>query len=149
MSPFAFALRELRNRLNIRQADLARMVGYEQSYLSGLELGSKGPPTHEFVERLITALELPTSEADRLRKARGASERKFEIPTDSPEDTYLLCNTLHARLSQLHPLQRQAIFSILQLTDDLKSASPLPDKQGRQRFLKPSSGMAQDKDHKG
>ena len=123
MSPFAFALRELRNRLDIRQAELARRVGYEQSYLSGLELGSKGPPTHEFVERLITALALPTSEADHLRKAREASERKFEIPTDAPEETYLLCNTLHSRLSQLHPLQRQAILSILQLPDVLNQAS--------------------------
>lgn len=133
MSPFAFALRNLRLKLDIRQAELARMAGYEQSYLSGIELGSKGPPTHEFVERLIKVLDLPATEANHLRKAREASERKFEIPTDAPEETYLLCNTLHTRLGQLHPLQRQAILNILQLPDDLKPASPLPEGSRRRR----------------
>ena len=56
MSPFSHFLHELRLRLEIRQADLAKLVGYEQSYISALEVGLKGPPTQEFITRLIQAV---------------------------------------------------------------------------------------------
>lgn len=135
MSPFASALRQIRLRYDLRQADLARMISYEQSYVSGVELGSKGPPTHEFVSKLIEVLELPAAEAEFLRQARQVSERKFEIRTDAPEETYLLCNMLHIRVGQLHPLQRQAILNILQLPDDLKAAPALPEKTKKSPYF--------------
>jgi predicted transcriptional regulator len=47
MSPFSHFLHTLRMRLEIRQAELAALVGYEQSYISALEVGLKGPPTEE------------------------------------------------------------------------------------------------------
>lgn len=50
MSPFSHFLHELRLRHQIRQAELAELLGYEQSYISALEIGAKGPPTEEFVE---------------------------------------------------------------------------------------------------
>jgi len=57
MSPFSHFLHELRMRLEIRQAELAELVGYEQSYISALEVGLKGPPTQEFITRLIAQKE--------------------------------------------------------------------------------------------
>lgn len=125
VSPFAHILRQLREQYGLRQTELAEVLSYEQSYISALELGSKGPPTWEFVERLIKALSLPSSEADLLRQAREASERKLEIPTNAAEETYLLCNTLRNRIGQLHPLQLKAILAILALADDLKPVSPM------------------------
>ena len=56
MSPFARYLAELRKRLGMRQGEFSVLVGYDQSYLSALDTGLKGPPTQEFVERLIKAL---------------------------------------------------------------------------------------------
>ena len=50
MSPFSHFLHELRLRHQIRQSELAELLGYEQSYISALEIGAKGPPTEEFVE---------------------------------------------------------------------------------------------------
>lgn len=58
MSPFAHLLHNLQMRHNIRQSELAERLGYEQSYISALEIGLKGPPGPDFVDRLIAALEL-------------------------------------------------------------------------------------------
>ncbi|PYE26357.1 helix-turn-helix protein [Paraburkholderia silvatlantica] len=58
MSPFSILLHEFRLRCNLRQSDLAERLGYEQSYLSSLEVGRKGRPTREFVLKLVEALNL-------------------------------------------------------------------------------------------
>lgn len=39
-------------RHGVRQVELAERIGYEQSYISALEAGAKGPPTPEFIDRL-------------------------------------------------------------------------------------------------
>ena len=51
MSPFSHFLHELRLQHQIRQSELAELLGYEQSYISALEVGIKGPPTDEFVRK--------------------------------------------------------------------------------------------------
>ncbi len=53
----------------IYQTVLADKSGYEQTYFSALEVGKKGSPTQEFVEKLISALNLSGEERDRLLKA--------------------------------------------------------------------------------
>lgn len=60
MSPFADFLHELRMRHGIRQTELAQILGYEQGYLSALELDKKGPPTQEFIQKLINRFKLTT-----------------------------------------------------------------------------------------
>ena len=60
MSPFSESLHSIRVRHGLRQVELAKLVGYEQSYISALEVGLKGPPTDEFVERLTAAIPLVT-----------------------------------------------------------------------------------------
>jgi predicted transcriptional regulator len=47
MSPFASALHSIRMQHGICQTVLADMIGYEQTYISALEVGKKGPPTQE------------------------------------------------------------------------------------------------------
>ena len=88
MSPFSHFLHELRLRHQIRQSELAELLGYEQSYISALEVGIKGPPTEEFVQKLITTLALPPSAQLELKEAVAASDRKLSIPADSPQSHY-------------------------------------------------------------
>lgn len=73
-------------RLEIRQAELAELVGYEQSYISALVVGLKGPPTPEFIARLIRALSLSPSEQQDLHTAVEASQRKLIIEADTPQE---------------------------------------------------------------
>lgn len=62
-------------RHNVRQVELAELLGYEQSYISALEVGLKGPPTQEFVERLKAALPVSSVEQQELLTAAEVSQR--------------------------------------------------------------------------
>lgn len=81
------------------------MLGYEQTYISALEVGTKGPPPDEFVERVVRVFELDESSETRLREAHQASQRRVVIPADAPENVYLLVNELRQQIDQLHPAQ--------------------------------------------
>ncbi|WP_376767311.1 helix-turn-helix domain-containing protein [Paludibacterium denitrificans] len=103
MSPFAHLLHALRLQHGIRQAELAALLGYEQSYISALEVGIKGPPTDEFVDRLVQGLQLTQGDEVRLRDAVSASQRKLVIDRDTPEDGYWLLKELREQFESLSP----------------------------------------------
>ncbi|HBD37908.1 MAG TPA: hypothetical protein DC084_30440 [Cupriavidus sp.] len=127
MSPFSFLLNKLRLENGLRQADLAERMGYEQTYLSALEVGAKGPPTRQFVERLIYVLDLDKSMATQLFEAWDDSQRQIEIPPYASRDTYLTLNLLRRKIDQLHPAQLEVIRLALQLPDELKKVTPQPE----------------------
>lgn len=72
-------------RHGMRQGDLAEAMGYEQTYISALEIGSKGPPTDEFIERAIKALQLGDAEQADLGRGPGllpvlGQQRQWTLP---------------------------------------------------------------------
>jgi len=117
MSPFARQLSELRMRHGIRQNELAELIGYDQTYISALEVGLKGPPTPEFVDKLVTALPLTPAEADEIRVAAKASDRKLVLDPDAHPDVYWMLDALRRRLDRLHPAQARMIRELLNLPD--------------------------------
>ena len=133
MSPFSHFLHELRLRLEIRQADLAKLVGYEQSYISALEVGLKGPPTQEFITRLIQALALSPSEQQQLRNAVGASERKLVIDADTPQDIYWLLKDLRDQVDSLSPVQIRMMRELLSMRGAITEELPDPVRRLKRR----------------
>ena len=124
MSPFSKLFRQLREKTGLRQKDLAERLGYEQSYLSAVEIGTKGPPTPEFVQKLISVLALNDDEAWQLWEATNASQRKIQIPSDAPEGVFLLGYELRKQIDYLHPSQVEAMLAILKLSTAMKLAEP-------------------------
>ncbi len=120
MSPFSQSLISLRSRYGIRQGELAEMVGYEQSYISALEVGLKGPPTIELVERICDGLSLSPEERQKLHEARDASQRKFTIDLDTREDVYWMFKDLREYLSELSEAQVRVIREIVRFRDPQK-----------------------------
>lgn len=116
MSPFSHFLHDFRMRHGIRQVDLAERVGYEQSYVSALESGLKGPPTQEFIDRLISALNLNPEDAQALQAATEASQRKLVIDLAAPQEVYRLVNSLRKALPTLTPTQVRIISDVLSLS---------------------------------
>lgn len=133
MSPFSHFLHELRLRLEIRQADLAKLVGYEQSYISALEVGLKGPPTQEFITRLIHAVALSPAEQQQLRNAVGASERKLVIDADTPQDIYWLLKDLRDQVDSLSPVQIRMMRDLLSMKGAIKEELPDPVRRLKRR----------------
>jgi len=111
-------------RHGMRQGDLAEAMGYEQTYISALEIGSKGPPTDEFIERAITALQLGDAEQADLRSAAAASERRINLRNDMPEALFWMVSELRDHLETLHPAQVTLIREIIGMRARLAEAPP-------------------------
>jgi transcriptional regulator with XRE-family HTH domain len=104
----------------MRQKELAHLVGYEQSYLSALEIGTKGPPTGEFIDKLTNALNLDEEEQAELDAALAMSDRKFVIPVNASQRLYELCFELRQTADQLLPSQIEMMLKVLQLPSELR-----------------------------
>lgn len=125
MSPFSHLLHEIRLRHGLRQADLAERIGYEQSYISALEVGLKGPPPNDFVERFSTGLALTQEEKATLYQAVDASQRKLVIDADAPNDMFLLLKELREGARRLSAEQIRLIRDIVKLPT---SMGPVPQR---------------------
>ena len=133
MSPFARQLHELRMRHGIRQNELAELIGYDQTYISALEVGLKGPPTIEFVNKLVRTLSLTSSEECELRVAAKASDRKLVLEPDAHPDVYWMLDALRQRLDGLHPAQARLIRELLNLPDIVRQQELEPTQRLRRR----------------
>lgn len=125
MSPFSHLLHDFRLRHGLRQAELAERIGYEQSYISALEVGLKGPPPNDFVERFSTGLGLAQEEKAALYQAVDASQRKLVIDADAPSDIFLLLKDLREGVDRLSPEQVQLIRDIVKLPTSMR---PVPQR---------------------
>jgi transcriptional regulator with XRE-family HTH domain len=114
MSPFSILLRELRTFCGLKQADFAEKLGVEQSYVSAIEIGGKGPPGADFVERLVSAFHLDSSWEQRLLDAIEQSHRRLELPKNASTETYRIFNGLRLQMGKLHPAQIELIEFALQ-----------------------------------
>lgn len=133
MSPFSHFLHDLRLRHQIRQSELAELLGYEQSYISALEVGIKGPPTEEFVQKLIAAIGLSLDEQAELQEIIAASDRKLALPADSPQPLYWMLKELRDQLENLHPLQVKLIQDALAMRGSLVDPLPEPIRRIKRR----------------
>ncbi|MBS6362565.1 helix-turn-helix transcriptional regulator [Burkholderia sp.] len=119
MSPFSERLRALRLRYGVRQMDLAEAIGFEQSYISAIELGIKGPPSIEFVERVSAHLRLSDDEDSSLREALQLSTRHFSIPQTASADVFRLCSELWRELDRLTDTQIRVIRDVIALRQEI------------------------------
>lgn len=136
MSPFAVALRELRLLRRLRQSDAAELLGYEQTYISALEIGTKGPPPEAFVDRVVRVFELQDLDEKRLRDAHEVSHRRVVIPADAPETVYMLVNELRQQIEQLHPAQIELIRIALRFPQTVVAEPVRAERLHRRTFSK-------------
>ena len=115
MSPFAKALRAIRVERKLRQKDAAEMLGYEQSYLSALETGAKGPPKKEFIERLSRVYGLNESERSTMEDALSQSKRTLVLPKNASADEFHLLRKLKNQAGRLQQRQIALINIALDL----------------------------------
>jgi transcriptional regulator with XRE-family HTH domain len=120
MNPFANYLHTARISRGIRQTDLANILGYEQTYISALEVGKNGPPTEVFIKRLIEVFGLTVEESNVLRQTVEASKCKLTLDKDLHQDVFWMVHDLRERLPELSAVQIQLIRQILGLKDNLK-----------------------------
>lgn len=120
MSPFSICIAEFRRIRCIRQKELAQRMGYEQSYISALEIGSKGPPTKEFIKKLADVLCLNEEEAARFMNAAAISERKILIPADADARVFELFHEMRERIHHLLPCQMKLMLEVLRMPEKIR-----------------------------
>lgn len=117
----------------IRQVDLAALIGYDQTYISAVESGLKGPPTDEFVCKLGQALALTPQELSELQIAADASQRKLVVDLDTPEDAYWLLKDLRDNFPTLSSTQIRVIRDVLRLSGADNKATTEPIRRMKRR----------------
>lgn len=117
-SPVSIYLRDLRLRIGMTQLELAHLIGFEQAFVSGIELGTK-KPSKNFLEKLIAAMELSERDRKELDLALKASKRRFTLPPEASTKTYQFCSDLWDRLERLHPSILDAMHLLLKTGDQV------------------------------
>lgn len=118
-------LHELRVRCDVRQSELAELIGYDQTYISAVEVGLKGPPTAEFVDKVAEALGLPDEDRLAFHQAAEASQRKLVIELDTPQDAYWLLKDLRDHFRNLSPTQIRVLRDVLRMPNEGRAEDPV------------------------
>jgi transcriptional regulator with XRE-family HTH domain len=127
MTPFGMRLRQLRAERAISLKQMAESLGVSAAYLSALEHGRRGRPTHAMVVAICAHLNIIWDEADELHRLARLSHPRITVDTAglSPAATEL-ANLLAERIRKLPPEH------VERLLDLLKTApSPRPVRRRR------------------
>lgn len=115
MTPFGESLEKLRRERNLKQVDLARLVGIEPSYISLMERGYKGPPSSDVLKRISVTLKLKAHETQKLLRDAAISESNFKIPPGTSRSEFELLYRLKARLGSLNEKQVLIMNTVLDM----------------------------------
>ena len=114
MTPFGVRLRQLRAERGIALKDMADALGVSGAYLSALEHGRRGRPTHAMVVAICAQLNIIWDEADELMRLARISHPRVTVDTTglSPAATEL-ANLLAERIRNLPPERTERILEII------------------------------------
>jgi len=126
MTPFGIKLRAIRAERGIRLKDMAATLGVSAAYLSALEHGRRGRPTHAMVVSICAQLGIIWDEADELMRLARISHPRVTVDTAglSAEATEL-ANLLAERIRALQPAR------VTRLLELIKSAPTSPPRRRR------------------
>jgi len=104
MTPFGMRLRQLRAERRLSLKAMAAALGVSAAYLSALEHGRRGRPTHAMVVAICAQLNIIWDEADELHRLARLSHPRVTVDTAglSPAATEL-ANLLAERIRKLPP----------------------------------------------
>jgi transcriptional regulator with XRE-family HTH domain len=126
MTPFGEKLRALRAERAMTLQGMADALGVSPAYLSALEHGRRGRPTHALVVAICAQLNIIWDEADELARLARLSHPRVAVDTAglSPAATEL-ANLLAERIRKLSP---EVIDRMLAM---LRSDPPPPRRRAR------------------
>ncbi len=114
MTPFGLRLRRLRAERGIALKDMADALGVSAAYLSALEHGRRGRPTHAMVVAICAQLNIIWDEADELMRLARLSHPRVTVDTAglSPAATEL-ANLLAERIRNLPSDRTERLLEII------------------------------------
>ena len=114
MTPFGTRLRQLRSERGIALKDMAEALGVSAAYLSALEHGRRGRPTHAMVVAICAQLNIIWDEADELARLARLSHPRVTVDTAGLSAAATeLANLLAERIRKLPPERVERLLDIL------------------------------------
>jgi transcriptional regulator with XRE-family HTH domain len=127
VTPFGIRLRQLRSERGIALKDMAEALGVSAAYLSALEHGRRGRPTHAMVVAICAQLNIIWDEADELARLARLSHPRVTVDTAGLTAAATeLANLLAERIRKLPPER------VERLLDILKSGEAAPPSRRRE-----------------
>jgi transcriptional regulator with XRE-family HTH domain len=114
MTPFGAKLRALREARGLQLKSMAEALGVSPAYLSALEHGRRGRPTHALVVAICAYLNIIWDEADELARLARLSHPRVIVDTAglSPSATQL-ANLLAERIGSLPPARIEKMLALI------------------------------------
>lgn len=114
MTPFGVRLRQLRATRGIRLKDMADALGVSAAYLSALEHGRRGRPTHAMVVAICAQLGIIWDDADELMRLARISHPRVIVDTAGlSADATEVANLLAERIRKLPPERVARMLELL------------------------------------
>jgi transcriptional regulator with XRE-family HTH domain len=136
MTPFGARLRALRAERGLTLHAMADALGVSPAYLSALEHGRRGRPTHALVVAICAQLNIIWDDADELIRLARLSHPRITVDTAglSPKATEL-ANLLAERIRKL---PEATVDGMLELLRSMPATPPPP----RRRRARPARATA-------
>jgi transcriptional regulator with XRE-family HTH domain len=117
MTPFGTRLRQLRGERGMSLKLMAEALGVSAAYLSALEHGRRGRPTHAMVVAICAQLNIIWDDADELVRLARLSHPRITVDTAglTPAATEL-ANLLAERIRKLPPERIEKLLEVLKTT---------------------------------
>ena len=132
MTPFGERLRALRSERRMTLKAMAAALGLSPAYLSALEHGRRGRPTHALVIAICAQLNIIWDDADELVRLARLSHPRVTVDTAGLAACATeLANLLAERIRKLPPETVERLLAILK-------SEPLPHR--RRRRQRPVTG---------
>jgi transcriptional regulator with XRE-family HTH domain len=114
MTPFGVRLRQLRAERGIALKEMAEALGVSAAYLSALEHGRRGRPTHAMVVAICAQLNIIWDDADELIRLARLSHPRVTVDTAGlAASATELANLLAERIRKLPPDTVERLLAIL------------------------------------
>lgn len=114
MTPFADAVRQLRERKGVSQKEMAIALGVSPAYLSALEHGKRGKPSFTFLQKVAGYFNIIWDEAEELFFLADKSDPRVMVDTVGlPKEYTAFANQLAREIRQLHPSVVEELATVL------------------------------------
>ena len=121
MTPFAEAVRVLREKKGVTQKQMALAIGVSPAYLSALEHGKRGKPSFDLLQRIAGYFNVIWDEAEELFSLAGTSDPRVVIDTAGlPPQYTMLANGLARNIRKLPPSVIDELSEVLQKSRPLE-----------------------------
>jgi transcriptional regulator with XRE-family HTH domain len=123
-TPFGKLIAEWSATKKMSQAELARRIGIDPSYVNQISSGKKAPTNLSLLMRIAYALELDSNQIDQLFKAAQISQRSIRLPEDLPTEAYEMAADFIQGLAGLNQSQLACMRQVVDAVRNLASDPP-------------------------